>query len=350
MTIQLARLKSSTMTHIFSPLLLYLQRTALESKRIQQNSEQNTSVAPQDTIGICSIAHLVRMASTLPKGQTDALNVQKVHGAPTTTQPHHAPNAKLGPTQINQVPHPALNALLGPALVLELPSAQTVLEERLVKRDNFAPIAQKEPMRNWQDHPSVHHAMLPQVLRRVLIGATNVRLEVLLVATKRSADCVLKTFILILGLQKIANAAPLFKLLVQVLLVAHLTSNSITNKKCLSTPKMTSIIHIRLPQSNIPRTCRYTFHFLFLSSSSTLGYNVLSRHLQFCMFYITLHYTILHYTTLHYTTLHYTVTHHISFLRYLRCDGTYSSLKKSDGVLSNTFSDRYPSTEQTHIR
>ena len=70
---------------------------------------------------------------------------------------------------------------------------------------------------------------------------------------------------------------------------------------------MTSIIHIRLPQSNIPRTCRYTFHFLFLSSSSTLGYNVLSRHLQFCMFYITLHYTILHYTTLHYTTpLHIT--------------------------------------------
>lgn len=112
------------------------------------------------------------------------------------------------------MPHPAPNVLLGPALVLELPGALTVLEERLVRRDNFAPIAQKEPMQKWQDHLSVHHAMLLQDPRRVLIGATNVQLVVLLMATKRSVGCVLKTFILILGLQKIANAAPLFKLLV----------------------------------------------------------------------------------------------------------------------------------------
>ena len=112
------------------------------------------------------------------------------------------------------MPHSAPNVLLGPALVLELPGALTAPGERLAKWDNFAPIAQKEPMRNWQDHLSVHHAMLPRVPRRVLIGATNVRLEVPLMATKRSADCALKTFILILDLQKIANAARLFKLLV----------------------------------------------------------------------------------------------------------------------------------------
>ena len=75
--------------------------------------------------------------------------------APTMTQPHRALNAQLGPTQINQVLSPAPNVQRGRVPEEETPNALTALEEKQVKREDFAPPVQKVPMRKRQGRLSV---------------------------------------------------------------------------------------------------------------------------------------------------------------------------------------------------
>lgn len=119
-------------------------------------------------------------------------------------------------TRTELVLHPAQNVLQGPTLIQEPPDALRVPEDstQVMRRDN-ATTALQEAMRQVQGQQHALHAQAKPVLRRELLGATNVGPELALMdlVPKWSANLVLEGIILPPTMPNPAQFVPTAKLL-----------------------------------------------------------------------------------------------------------------------------------------